>query len=642
MRNILLLSQVLAITFSFAQVKDQKSTATKAQISSTVSVTFNELNSKLAGASDITCEAFIERADMAPLIIETPMKKEDGIWNCSFVLDDAKARLIVYRYVSGDKKDDNDGNPNMSIVLDKNGKPVEGSHLALGYFYLNGKLIDFKRSVDLKKARIEFDTEKKLFPKSWRSALALLELNLKEVSEDNDKTKIKNELGKIYDRNKENEDAESAIIDLFERMGDLNRADAIREEAITKNPKGKIAQLKQANALQKEKDPRKRIEMLEKLLSEFPEIGKDSRQSFSQNLARTYIQAKEYDKAATIISKIDKPNVNLYNSLAWPLIEKGEQLDKAIEWAKIGLDIIKNQTLSDKPSSMKKKDWDENNKYTLVMILDTYGTGLLKSGKTAEALSAFEEVYAKSEGSDPDMNANYVNAILKNQKYDKAVEIGLECIKRGKDSPAMIESMKEAYSLSKGSTQMFDSLSVNEKNRFEEILADANKIKIDEMRKKIRESRISQPSIDFTLKDLNGLPITLSQLKGKVIIVDFWATWCGPCKMSFPYLQKVFEKYQNNDDVKFLAVNSWERQKDYVDQLVNAKKFIEENKYTFPVILDEKSDDQFKVIGDYEVEGIPTKFIIDKKGDIAFKSIGFDGPSMEDELTQQIEMLLNE
>lgn len=219
----------------------------------------------------------------------------------------------------------------------------------------------------------------------------------------------------------------------------------------------------------------------------------------------------------------------------------------------------------------------------------------------------------------------------------------MNCIRSAKDSPEMIETLKEAYAKNVAPEKVFDSLDEASKNKFEQTLSEAQKIKRDAIMKKLTESRINTPAPDFALKNLQGAPVVLSALKGKVLIVDFWATWCGPCKMSFPFLQKVYEKYQTNENVVFLAVNTWERQKDYDAQVANAKKFIEENKYTFPVLIDEKKDDQYDVVGKYDVEGIPTKFILDKKGNIAWKAVGFDnGQAMIDEMTEEIDFLLSE
>jgi thiol-disulfide isomerase/thioredoxin len=146
--------------------------------------------------------------------------------------------------------------------------------------------------------------------------------------------------------------------------------------------------------------------------------------------------------------------------------------------------------------------------------------------------------------------------------------------------------------------------------------------------------------LTMKFKSLEGESVDLSKLQGKVVLIDFWATWCGPCKASFPYLQKVYAKFKDNAKVVFLAVDTWERLKDVPSTVDNAKKFIADNKYTFPVLIDEIANK--RVSEKYEVEGIPTKFLIDKKGNVAFRSVGFSGPQMEDELTAEINLLLGE
>jgi len=91
----------------------------------------------------------------------------------------------------------------------------------------------------------------------------------------------------------------------------------------------------------------------------------------------------------------------------------------------------------------------------------------------------------------------------------------------------------------------------------------------------------------------------------------FWATWCGPCIASFPALQKVVTKYQDNPNVQFLFVDSWETGD---DKQKGAADFIAKNKYTFNVLM----DDNNSTIGAFGINGIPTKFILDKTGQIQF------------------------
>jgi len=157
------------------------------------------------------------------------------------------------------------------------------------------------------------------------------------------------------------------------------------------------------------------------------------------------------------------------------------------------------------------------------------------------------------------------------------------------------------------------------------------------MLEELRKSMMNEKAPVFALVDLDGKKVDLGELKGKVVVVDFWATWCGPCKASFPGMQKMVSKYKDDPNVKFVFIDTWERGE---EKPKNASDFISNNKYSFHVLMD--NDD--KVVAEYKVEGIPTKFVIDKKGMIRFKAIGFDGSDdkLINELTAMIDMAANE
>jgi thiol-disulfide isomerase/thioredoxin len=116
---------------------------------------------------------------------------------------------------------------------------------------------------------------------------------------------------------------------------------------------------------------------------------------------------------------------------------------------------------------------------------------------------------------------------------------------------------------------------------------------------------------DVSLEDLQGKKWELKHCKGKVVFLNFWATWCGPCKEEMPSMEELCKQFKNKDFV-FLTISV-----DYAGTKP-VKEFIEKNCYTFPVLIDPKG----KTLDLFEVRGIPTTFLIDQKGGLIGKAIG--------------------
>jgi peroxiredoxin len=113
------------------------------------------------------------------------------------------------------------------------------------------------------------------------------------------------------------------------------------------------------------------------------------------------------------------------------------------------------------------------------------------------------------------------------------------------------------------------------------------------------------------LKDLNGKKVELKQFRGKIIFLNFWATWCGPCKEEMPSMEVLHKQFREKNFVLLTISVDYEGEKP-------VQEFINKNRYTFSVLLDPKCE----TLDLFEVKGIPTTFLIDKKGKMIGKAIG--------------------
>ena len=124
------------------------------------------------------------------------------------------------------------------------------------------------------------------------------------------------------------------------------------------------------------------------------------------------------------------------------------------------------------------------------------------------------------------------------------------------------------------------------------------------------EVNVGNAAPDFQLSDLDGKTVSLSDFQGKPVLLNFWASWCRPCRTEMPYIQQIYEEWSDKGLV-MLTINIGETPSE-------VKKFIGNYEFSLPVLLDTKQDVGQK----YNITGIPITFFIDKDGIIQDKVIG--------------------
>jgi peroxiredoxin len=140
---------------------------------------------------------------------------------------------------------------------------------------------------------------------------------------------------------------------------------------------------------------------------------------------------------------------------------------------------------------------------------------------------------------------------------------------------------------------------------------------------------LSGPAHDFMLKSRDGGSVQLSSLKGNVVMINFWATWCVPCRQEMPHLEAIYERYHDLG-FELLAVN-------VEDNPEGARKWLQETPVTFPVLFDPKNE----VSKLYKVDTMPSTVLVGRDGTMRFIHHGYK-PGYENDYQTQVRALLRE
>lgn len=491
-----------------------------------------------------------------------------------------------------------------------------------------GRFLDMK--VNETEAVASFNEAFKAYPQWMDNAEVFRTYYImsKKANSTDDMSRVKTYITDLS--NKSNSTSEKLMVQAIgasKDMGDSTLTLALRKKLDKQYPKSIIAQEEMLTSFTKAEAIEEQIKIRDQFKSRFPVTKENTRllDQMSSTLVQQYAKLEDWTKAKSYIDQIVDPLVKarVCNQYAWTLsgesIEsEAPHLDVAADLSSTSLNLLSAD--NPPPTGMTRKEWAVQLEYFQAMYGDTYALILYKQGKYDEALDKQSFAVRNNKFEDPDMNERYA-IYLQKAGHTKEFEQFMDQIMVTGKASANVKAMHKDYWTSTATKdQIYNQYVAQLEER-------AKELRVQKI-KKMWEETVAAP---FTLKDLSGKDVSLADYKGKTIVLDFWATWCGPCKASFPGMKKAVEHFASDQSVVFLFVDTWEGG-DNVQGKVS--DFISTNNYPFHVLMDMES----QVVKDYKVGGIPTKFIIGPDQKIRFTAIGYGGNN--DELVEELKTMI--
>ena len=583
------------------------------------------------------------------------LEQSEGVWEASIILPEQTA--LITCVFEADGVVDNGGKLTYTWMLDR--EPLSRYAWALlrspDFQYETPKIADSLAMIDREVTMMWINNEMQFHPES-RLDVFYAGLKLRKIMEPNmPLDRIKKEVNFLLSKklNKVQQYKLQNTLELLPKQEEKAYLDSVQSVLLKTYPSGVLARDKSILKMFREPDLEKKIKDFKVFENQFPnEQFKD---------IYTDVEAMYYDKtykavAYTHITKYNDFNfifdniqdASFYTVLdyAWHLVSiphnrETMALDSLLMFSrKIFPELEKREHIIPKEfqGKLSPNQWKQNALELSSKEYLTYAKILEDTKNYEEAEKFVDKIKSIYEYKDSDYNDLYARQLIRRGEKDQAISFIEACVKENNTTPEMLEVLRSDFNSQKYSIS-FDEYISNLKSKG---------LAFEEHKTKVISEIINKPIEGFKLESMNGSLVKLSKQKGKIVVIDMWATWCAPCKKAMPGMQMVVNKYANDKNVQFYFLDTQEFDKNYKQKV---REFIKEKQYSFNVLFDAKNPETGKLDNTYSkyakafhFSGIPQKMIIDAKGNLRWRSTGYMGSPSElaDEISIVIEYLKNE
>jgi len=565
-----------------------------------------------------------------------PMEKQGKAWKASItpseLLEDSA--LLVCAFVDRDDPElvDNNQGHSWKILLNQDGKPAPGAHFQ-DYRLLSGQLrladvLSFPREREGAKALI--DRELELHPDNFRAQREKWLIALSEYGDevpDSLVEVIDLELGKRlvgWQDWKELPSETVDLLDLYWQIGRREEMENFRDAMLERFQGSETARDILHYKAMHEANMDLRIDWLENLHRLYPD-WEGAKEDRGYIVYWCLGSVNKPEKAREVVDSGLPIEPGFGNYLAQRFSAMGDTA-RAAALLSQSLDLLAKDEWS--PESIySRAEWKRDNAEGTAAALFSMAQLRVKEGIARDALPLLERIVDQfPDFADAAALRALVDIQLRMEKFDEALATYEKLAGMAELKPEELESWRGHYE----GDQPF--------------LAHLAEIR-DEARKEdwagFEKHALNWDAPPAVFTDMDGEPVALDSLKGKVVLLDFWASWCGPCKMSLPGLDKMAPQFVKSGDFVVIPANTWERSTGE-ERRQTARQTFQQIGVSLPIYFDKERGESGAAVEAFGVSGIPTSFLLGKDGKILFKTVGYNGEAGETLLKSKIEWAMSQ